>query len=473
MNWIERIITKYKIEKNAKILVFDKKGILSSSFFLEYLKSNNIKYRFAEALSRLSSIAHSDFTGIIFSGINTIPETIKNKFTNITINSYSLPFDISEKVYNLISAERYIQLADWITESDFSSKININNYKELLFKAIKREYGIERKLIIKEINQSLENQFDYNALLIVGEKLGSIEYNDYKFKIKSFVLPENLKVNVRKYILSEQFKNVFYELPEPPKTVDKIIPFIKSKPEPKVALICFDCMGFAEWNLLKEYLSEFSFIEHHTFALIPTITSISRKAIFSASHTNIYLKNETENKLFKGNFPNEHNVCFLPSSASITEDSILGYTTIGKIYNMFDDIAHSFIFPKKEKFKDRYFDLILSYLKSSSLKEDIQLLKDNEFKIYFCSDHGNIFAIGNGTKIDKWLVENSAKRAYIADQSSLLSDISFDKYTIPFVEDKIAIMADEDEMFNHKKSRGLVHGGISLPELVVPFIEVK
>ena len=140
---------------------------------------------------------------------------------------------------------------------------------------------------------------------------------------------------------------------------------------------------------------------------------------------------------------------------------------------MFDDIAHSIIFSENEKSKANYFDQILTYLKSSSLEDDIKLLYNNEFKIYFCSDHGNVLAIGNGTKIDKWLVEESAKRAYIADQSSLLSDISFDKYTIPFIENKYAILADEDEMFNNKNSKGLVHGGISLSELVVPFIEVK
>ena len=129
MNWIERIITKFKIEENAKFLIIDKKGILSSSAFLEYLKSKSIEYQFVEALSQLSSLSNSDFTGIIFSGINTIPAAIKNKFTNIEVSSFSLPFDISEKVYNLISVDEYIQLANYITESDISSKIDKKNYE--------------------------------------------------------------------------------------------------------------------------------------------------------------------------------------------------------------------------------------------------------------------------------------------------------------------------------------------------------
>ena len=159
MNWIERIITKFKIEKNAKFLIIDKKGILSSSAFLEYLKSKSIEYQFVEALSQLSSLSNSDFTGIIFSGINTIPAAIKNKFTNIEVSSFSLPFDISEKVYNLISVDEYIQLANYITESDISSKIDKKNYEAILFKAKKREYEIERNTTIEEINQSLENLY--------------------------------------------------------------------------------------------------------------------------------------------------------------------------------------------------------------------------------------------------------------------------------------------------------------------------
>ena len=226
MNWIERILTKFKIEKKSTFLIIDKKGILSSSDFLEYLKTKSIEYQFVETLSQLSSLSNSDFTGIIFSGINTIPTTIKNKFTYIKVNSFSLPFDISEKLYNLISIEEYIQLANYITESDFNPKIDKNNYKTILFKANKREYEIERNTIIEEIHRSLENKFDYNVLLRVGEKLGFLEYNDYKYKIKHFIISDYLKANIRKFILSEQYKNVFYELPELPKTVDKIIPFI-------------------------------------------------------------------------------------------------------------------------------------------------------------------------------------------------------------------------------------------------------
>lgn len=473
MNWIERIITKYKIENIGKFLVTDKKGILSSSAFLEYLKSKSIEYQFVDNLSQLSSKSNSNFEGIIFSDLNTIPTSIKNKFTNIKVSSFSLPFDFSKEVYNQISVEEYIQLINYITESDFSSKIDTNNYKAILFDAYKREYKINRNMIIGEINQNLENQFDYNVLLRVGDKLGFLEYNDYKYKVEPFILSDNQKEKIREYILSEDYKNVFYELPNLPKTVDKIIPFIQSKSESKFALICFDCMGFAEWNLLKDYLCEYSFVEHQVFALIPTITSISRKAIFGANHTNVYLNNESDSKLFGNNFRSKDKVHLFPSSKEITQDNILGFNTICKIYNLFDDIAHSIVFPENEKTKKMYYNQIITYLSSSSIKEDLDLLTENNFKLYFCSDHGNIFARGNGTKIDKWLVEESAKRAYIADQSSFLSDISFDKYTIPFIENKYAILADEDEMFNHKNSKGLVHGGISLPELVVPFIEVK
>jgi len=473
MSWMELISAKYKIEKGVKFLIFDKKKILSSPTFLVYLKSKNIKYRFIDSLSQLSNLSNSEFTGIIFSETNDVPNTIKKKFTYINVNSFSLPFDISEKVYNLVSPQEFIQLVNYLTESDLRLPIDVNNYEKILFEAKKREYENIRDKIITKINVSLENHLNYKTLLSVGEDLGFIEYNDYKYKIDPFILSDHQKQSIRKYILSPDFKNVFFELPESPKTVDKIIPFINSKSKSKIALICFDCMGFSEWYLLKEFLSEYSFVEHPVFALIPTITSISRKAIFGANHTDVYLKNESDSKLFKGNFSKENDVCLFTSSKAITEDNIIGYNTIGKIYNMFDDMAHSIIFSENVESKTNYFNQILAYLKSSSLEEDMKLLRNNDYKIYFCSDHGNVLAIGNGTKIDKWLVEESAKRSYITDQSSLISDMPFDKYEIPFVENKFVILAGEEEMFNHKNSKELVHGGISLSELVVPFIEVK
>ena len=92
----------------------------------------------------------------------------------------------------------------------------------------------------------------------------------------------------KNYILPGQLKSLFYETFQNIKSVDKILPFIdnkKSNDNKKIALICFDCMGIAEWELLKTFFKDFDFTERYLFSLIPSITSISRGAIYSASHT--------------------------------------------------------------------------------------------------------------------------------------------------------------------------------------------
>lgn len=472
MNWKERIKSKYKFSRHGRFLVQDKKGILSSPNFLSFLDSKNISYQIIDSLNQLIKVERSNFEGIVFADIPLITRSVKSKFTNIEVNSFTLPFDVSKEVYDLLSVNQYIQLIKYIVEEDYTNAINLRNYNTVIYDASKREYLQKKKTLIKKIHQSLEKDFAYDELLLFGSILGYLEYSDYKFKIDTFKLSGPLRNKVRRYILSEEFKNIFFEPVSNPKTVDKILSHIVNKKEDKIALICFDCMGFAEWNLLKDFLGDYSFIENQVFALIPTITSISRKAILGADNIEIYNNKNTDRKLFTRNFSVDDNVQLFADSKSLSQDNIIGFDKICKIYNIFDDIAHSVVFSDNTKSKNRYFDSIISYLKSSSIKNDFKLLKQNNYKLYFCSDHGNIFAKGNGVKVDKWMVEESGKRSYIVDDSNLLSDLSFDMYKIPFVKNKYVILADENEMFNHKNSKGLVHGGISLSELVVPFIEV-
>lgn len=48
----------------------------------------------------------------------------------------------------------------------------------------------------------------------VGNILGFIEFNDYKYNVEKFVLSEEIEEKIRNYLLSAHFKNVFYEYPE-------------------------------------------------------------------------------------------------------------------------------------------------------------------------------------------------------------------------------------------------------------------
>ena len=153
----------------------------------------------------------------------------------------------------------------------------------------------------------------------------------------------------KEFIDNKTFDQIaFASTASKPLSIDKIIHHVKSKKENKVALLCFDCMGIAEWNLLKEYLFDLNlnFNEQYVFTLLPSLTSICRTAIFHGS-TNIYdIKypgRKDEAKAFSEFFKDKQTKYFVEEDI-IDENTLLGYDTISVLFNFFDDLCHSTIF---------------------------------------------------------------------------------------------------------------------------------
>ena len=234
-------------------------------------------------------------------------------------------------------------------------------------------------------------------------------------------------------------------------------------------------MGYAEWYLLKEFLSklDYKFEETAVFTLLPSLTSISRSAIFQGN-ANVYdLKypgRSTEAKAFANYFKNKQTNYFTESD-EINSDTLLGYEYISILYNFFDDLSHSAQFAPNTESKELYFKSLHAYLQKSTVIKDFQILIENDFQIYICSDHGSVVAKGNGKRIEKYLSDDFAKRGVIANKETKVL-INERKIKIPFVEDKILVLPEGRTMFANKNQIEVNHGGITVEEMVVPFIKL-
>ena len=202
------------------------------------------------------------------------------------------------------------------------------------------------------------------------------------------------------------------------------------------------------------------------------MTLISRSAIYYGTYESVYsLGSINEEKQFIDYFKNRF--CRFYREGEIkNEDSVLGVDIVSVIYNFFDDLAHKTELPPGEQTKAIYFKNVLSYLERSRIKDELILLKNLGYSMYFCSDHGCVVARGNGQKIDKYLIEQSSKRATLMSESELANSYDANQYEIPFVTNKIALLAKDRTMFASKKETKISHGGITLDELIVPFVEI-
>lgn len=480
--WVEGIGLHLDIEDNNTKLIIDKTELLSSKEFRLYLSELDREFYYINNSFEIHKyFNNADFNGIIITPDIKIPSYIMDDDGTKIFDYNKIPLNIEYKLYSKLTVEDILKILNYISgKSIYNIYITNENLNEIVHKANLYYYETEQSSVYNKILKLLEKPSDivnYDDLLYVGELWGKLIYLDY---ILDSDLNLNLCPNVddfsQSYILSNKFKDLFYEPYDKLKSVDKILHFIHNQlPFPdnkKLALICFDCMGVSEWELLKNFFSEFNFVEHYLFSLIPSLTSISRGGLYCASATESYFENISEEKRFN-NFFQGYTVKHFREKDLLTKDTLLGIEVINIIYNFFDDLSHSCNFPPNAKTKKLYFENLQNYIKGSSLIQDIKLLLELNYKLYFCSDHGSVLSTGNGSKIEKHLQDKFSKRACIIDKE--LAKITYPNYkqfNIPFIDNKIVIFANNRESFDYIEKVALNHGGISLDEIVVPFIEV-
>lgn len=332
--------------------------------------------------------------------------------------------------------------------------------------------------LIEQITLLLQTAPQFDTILQLGKLWGKVvylsvthqdtQYENYIKQVDAFAAS---------FITSDGMQQAtFASTVKYPKSVDRILANIKSQNDQKTALLCFDCMGFAEWYLLKEHLSDsnLNFIDIALFTMLPSVTSVSRSAIFHGSQNVYNIKSPgraDEAKAF-ANYFIEKEVKYFTDADVVTEDTLLGYDCISILYSFFDDLAHSAQFPPNHTNKSLYFDAVKGYLNKSNVIETFHTLQNNGFTVYICSDHGSVVAFGNGQKLEKYLVDKFAKRAVIVPKESaeLIEQV---KIKIPFVEDKIIVLPEGRSMFANKNQIEINHGGISVEEMVVPYIRMQ
>ena len=478
MHWQDFIDIKLNYQNNLPRLVTDQTGILYSPVFLSWLADKNVVTKITDKFSEIRPLVDYDKQVLIITTKQDIPAFILNKVEHIGFTYSDLPLngDIHQ-AFKKIEPKQIIEILDYVFATNQHQVLSINDFEPVLKKA--KQFASKKALSIltDKIIKLIEQEANPNNVLDLSKLWADLIYQSYKTNNAEYqsLIPQ-IDAFSDTFINSNGMEQAFYaSTNKKPKTVDKVLANIKAEKQKKVALICFDCMGYTEWYLLKEFLSklDYKFEETAVFTLLPSLTSISRSAIFQGN-TDVYnLKYPgriTEAKAFANYFNNKETKYFTEEN-EISSDTLLGYEYISILYNFFDDLSHSAQFPPNTESKELYFKSLQAYLEKSTVIKDFETLKENEFQIYICSDHGSVVAKGNGKRIEKYLSDDFAKRGVIANKETK-ELINEREIKIPFVEDKILVLPEGRTMFANKNQIEVNHGGITVEEIVVPFIKL-
>ena len=294
-----------------------------------------------------------------------------------------------------------------------------------------------------------------------------------------------------------RYAGLYNQPPNPPVMLHQIPGFLANQlnqtPQKQIAFILMDGLSLGQWFVLKDVLQSqirnIQFNENGVFAWIPTITSLSRQAAFSGKipmyFSNSIHTTDKESKLWEqfwldhGLITNQtgflKNLGTGASFAKIEELMDRPHLKVaGLVMNTVDNIMHGMQLGTAGMHSQ-----VRQWCEEGFLKKVIDLLGQNKFDIFLSSDHGNVEATGFGSPKEGALADTKGERVRIYSDDILRSQV-FEKYPdsikwpqIGLPENYFALIAPNRKAFVSNDKRTVAHGGLSLEEVIVPFVHIS
>ena len=265
-----------------------------------------------------------------------------------------------------------------------------------------------------------------------------------------------------------------------------------AKGEAQVALLVFDGLAIDQWVQIRERLIAttkcFAFDEGTAFAWLPTVTSVSRQALFAGLKPREFAdaidRTDKEESLWKTFWQNEgvkaHEVMYRRALRQIHQLDALEAELIdrcpkvvGLVIDEVDDRLH------KERSKQDVALWIGNWLTTGFVDRLFSLLLDQGYHLYLTADHGNVESIGVGRPNQGVIAETRGERVRVYRSEPLLAAAAAAYPTARRLEVPglpahfLPLFAGGRTAFVPAGEQVVVHGGVSIEELIVPFVKVS
>ena len=296
--------------------------------------------------------------------------------------------------------------------------------------------------------------------------------------------------------LKKRYAGLFNLPPTPPVMLHHVPRFLSrhvtDAKEQRAALIVVDGLSLDQWIILRRELvrqhSGFRFREDAVFAWIPTLTPVSRQAVF-AGKPPVYFPESirttskeaalwTQFWLDQGLAPQE--VGYAKGLGDVIPDSVkesIAQTrtrVIGLVVDKVDRIMHGMQLGSAGMHNQ-----VRQWAGQRFLANLLYRLLRNGFRVHLTSDHGNVEATGCGRVGEGALADQRGSRARIYKSSTLRGRVkeefpdAVEWPPIGLPEDYLPLLAAGRSAFVRQNQRIVSHGGASLEELVVPLIQIE
>ena len=261
----------------------------------------------------------------------------------------------------------------------------------------------------------------------------------------------------------------------------------------RIALVVIDGLSLDQWvtvrNIIQTQNSDLILRESATFAWIPTLTSVSRQAIFSGKPPMYFPSSinstSSEEKLWKqfwqGHGIPKFDVVYKRGLGDGDAEEVLNSVinpsqtrVIGLVIDKVDKIMHGM-----QLGSTGMHNQIDQWCRGEYLITLLNYLGKQGYEVWLTSDHGNIESIGRGRPLEGSIAESRGERVRIYPtpelRSQIASSFTFAREWLPsgLPEGYFPLVATENDAFVSVGESIVGHGGISIEEVIVPLIKVE
>lgn len=259
----------------------------------------------------------------------------------------------------------------------------------------------------------------------------------------------------------------------------------------KLALLVLDGMALDQWLVIRDVLADqrhrLRFRDQVVFAWVPTITSVSRQALFAGKPPvyfpgSIYTTDKEPvlwAQFWSGQGLAANEIAYARMANDAKLDSIAELLThpklkvIGIAHDKIDRIMHGMVLGTGGMHNQ-----VRQWTEGLELAELLDLLHKQGFQVFITSDHGNIEAEGCGRPSEGLLADLRAERVRIYSDPGLRTRVK-EKFPaavewppVGLPADYLALIAPARQAFVQSGRCPVSHGGLSLEELLVPWVEI-
>lgn len=284
--------------------------------------------------------------------------------------------------------------------------------------------------------------------------------------------------------------------PAPPAVLHHIPRFLARHLEegrnPKIALLLVDGLSLDQWLVMRDALTSrqpnLRFRENAVFAWIPSITSVSRQAAF-AGKPPIFFPNSIYTtdrepalwlQFWAGHGLSQKEIVYAKGLGDGGLEGVEEQLShpkariAGLVIDKVDKIMHGM-----ELGTAGMHNQVRQWAQEPYMATLLDLLLDRGFRVFLTSDHGNIEAAGCGRPAEGAVADLRGERVRIFPDTALRrvvkerfpAAIEWEPVGLP--DTYLPLLAPGRQAFIREGERIVAHGGITVEEVIVPFVRIE